>query len=250
MRARLLLPRVGIIVGLIVLVGSLLSLASISALAAETRTIAAPKVLLPGTPTPTRNINIMLEGVWTSYHDPLFPLHFDYPLNWQVFSLESSAADAARMFRSPDGGSLYVYVYRNYHVRQLNATDVVSTVLVSDRIEVRRVSLLGGQNPPQEIAMFFHDGVWYEIQYVPYSSDLQLFDRLLDTIDFATIDILPAALPLYTLTSFDPCSQAGGGASWSYCPPVGSGWCSQLSAIDGIGVYSNGGSVSNGCKDT
>lgn len=118
-------------------------------------------------------------------------------------------------------------------------------------VPARRASLPAAQNPAQEIVSFWHDGLWFEAQYV-YSAgaDISTFDAVLSSLSF--IAIVPGTgtvLPRYQL-AYDACSQSQGRCgTWANCPPLGSGWCSPLTSIDGITVYSNAGNTSNGCSD-
>ena len=176
-------------------------------------------------------------------------LSMKYPSQWQVFSVEESAADSTVLFR---GATADFYLRTYISPSKLPQTRHPSRIVMVAGYPAQRISLPGGQNPPQEIVTFAHNGTWFEIQFVYHrDTDLLIFEQMLCSIDFPAV--LPNSAPILPRlqATYDPCSQSGGPCSFSgaHCPPWGSGWCTTLTSIDGITVYSNGGNTDNACSD-
>jgi len=187
--------------------------------------------------------------MWKTYVDASYGLTLKYPPSWQASSTNESRADSTVLFHGPEG-DVYLRVYASA-IAPFPEEQLATAATVAG-LPARRVSIPGRQNPPQDIVTFVRDGNQFELQFVHATDSVSLFEQMLDSIEFPTV--LPeSSTPLAPMqVAYEPCSTAGGGWGSYVCYPSlpSTGWCTYLGSIDGIGVYSNGDSGSNGCMDT
>ena len=193
---------------------------------------------------------------WKTYVDASYGLTLKYPSSWQASRLNESRADSTVLFHSVQG-DVYLRVYASAIAPLSEAPLGVAATVAG--LAARRVSIPGGQNPPQDVVTFMRGGKQFELQFVHATDSVSVFEQMLDSLEFPAV--LPEdSTPLETMRlAWEPCSTAGGGWGSFVCYDSlpSTGWCTrrdsiQDSGLPTIGVYSNGTGVygMNGCMDT
>ena len=199
--------------------------------------------------------NLAGPDTWKTYVDASYGLTLKYPPSWQASSTNESRADSTVLFRGPEG-DVYLRVYTSALAPVSDSPPAAATVA---GLPAQRVSIPGGQNPPQDIVTFMHGGNQFELQFVHATDSVSVFEQMLDSIEFPAV-LAEDSTPLEPMRlAWTPCSTSGGG--WGpfvcYSSLPSTGWCTQRAMIEdagfpSIGVYSNGtGNYGmNGCMDT
>jgi Divergent InlB B-repeat domain/PKD domain/CHAP domain len=201
-------------------------------------------------------LKIAGPDAWKAYVDGSYGITLKYLSSWQASRLNESRADSTVLFHGAEG-DVYLRVYAPA-VAPLSEAPLGAAATVAG-LAARRVSIPGGQNPPQDIVTFVHGGNQFELQFVHANDSVPVFEQMLDSIAFPAV-LAEDSTPLEPMRlAWTPCSTSGGG--WGpfvcYSSLPSTGWCTQRATIEdagfpSIGVYSNGTGAygMNGCMDT